>query len=116
MAARKLNQDSWRGYCDRVSKALLGKRAEIEVTSLAIGDQIEAEWLPVLGITYDAKNNLVEVALDGLDHLIHEPQELYVEEGADGLETIEIVAGDGIRQIIKLREPLMLPSSSTASP
>ena len=32
-----------------MSKALLGKRAEIEVASLDLGDQIAVEWIPMLG-------------------------------------------------------------------
>jgi hypothetical protein len=52
MTIRKLEKTQWRPYFDRVSEVLLGKRAEIEVESLALGAQIEAEWLPLLGITY----------------------------------------------------------------
>ena len=49
---------------------IVGFRLEIEVTSLALGDQVEAEWLPLLGLVYDPKDDLVEVALDGIDHMI----------------------------------------------
>jgi hypothetical protein len=38
--------------------------AEIEVASLDLGDQIQAEWLPLIGITYDPNDDVVEVALD----------------------------------------------------
>jgi Family of unknown function (DUF5335) len=48
MAPRELDKTEWRGSCDRLSKALIGKRAEIEVLSRTLGDQIEAEWLPLL--------------------------------------------------------------------
>jgi len=47
----------WRGFFDRVSGALLGKWAEIEVASLDLGDQIVVEWVPMLGITYDARDH-----------------------------------------------------------
>jgi hypothetical protein len=50
---RTLEKSERHGYFDRVSLALLGKPAKIEVASLVLGDQIEAEWVPVLGITYD---------------------------------------------------------------
>ena len=40
---------------------------EIEIASLSICDQIEAEWLPLLGIVYDPKDDIIEVALEGLD-------------------------------------------------
>jgi hypothetical protein len=66
---------------DRVTKMLEGKRAEIEVVSLRLGDQVEAEWLPLLGIAYDPNDDIVEIALEGLDHLIPNPREIYVEKG-----------------------------------
>jgi hypothetical protein len=93
---------------------LEGKRAEIEVLSLRLGDQVEAEWLPLLGIVYDPKDDIVEVALDGLDHMIRKPREIYVEDGAQGLLALEIVDADDVRQIIKLRDPLALPAPQRA--
>src|SRR5436305_11733912 len=87
----------------------VGKRAEIEIASLAVGDQIEAEWLPLLGITYDPKDDLIEIALDGLDHLIPKPQRLFVDLGAEGLNSMQVIDADGLSQIVKLRDPLMLP-------
>ena len=63
-------------------KGLLGKQAEIEVMGLPFGVHVAANWLSLLGITYDPKGDLVEIALDGLDHLIRQPQEIALEEGA----------------------------------
>jgi hypothetical protein len=37
------------------SKMLEPKQVEIEVAGLALGDQIEAEWLPLIGIVYDQR-------------------------------------------------------------
>jgi Family of unknown function (DUF5335) len=51
MTARKLDKSQWRTFFDRLSKTLEGKQAEIEVASLSFGDQVEAEWLPLHGIT-----------------------------------------------------------------
>lgn len=110
MASQKIDKTAWQGLFDRISRALTGKRAEIEAASLSLGDQIAAEWQPFLGISYDPKDDLVEVALEGIDHLIHAPQEVYADIGASGLETLEIVDKEGTRQIVRLREALMLPS------
>jgi Family of unknown function (DUF5335) len=112
MAAQKIEQREWQTFFDTTSKGLLGMRAEIEVASLALGDQIEAEWLPLLGIAYDPKDDVLEIALDGLDHLIHKPRELYADSGAGGLLSFEVIDADGVAQIIMLREPLMLPAPS----
>jgi len=51
MAAQKIEKPEWQAFFDTLSKGLVGMRAEIEVASLALGDQIVAEWLPLLGIT-----------------------------------------------------------------
>ena len=109
MTARKLARADWRTYFDRMSKAIEGKRAEIEVASLALGDHVEAEWLPIFGIVYDPKSDIVEIASEELDHMIHKPREIAVEEGPGGLESIEVVDDGGTVQVVKLRDPIMLP-------
>jgi hypothetical protein len=110
MTIRKLEKSKWHAFFDGLSKMLEGKRAEIEVASLALGDQIEAEWLPLLGLAYDPKDDLFEVTLDGVDHMIRKPREIYLDDDAGGLMSIEIVDAEGTRQIVKLRDPLMLPA------
>ena len=84
--------------------------AEIEVASLDLGDQIQAEWLPLIGITYDPNDDVVEVALDGLDHVIHRPREICMDNEVGSLTSLEIVDADGVRQIVKLKDQLMLPA------
>jgi hypothetical protein len=109
--ARKLEKQQWQKFFDRVSKALIGKRAEIEIGSLALGDQIAAEWLPLIGLTYDPKNDQIEVALENLDHLISRPREVYFEENPGQLSSLAIIDSEGAKQIIRLKDPLMLPAA-----
>jgi len=110
MTIRKLEKPEWHPFLEAVSKLLEAKEAEIEVASLDVGDQVVAEWLPLLGITYDPKDDIVEVALDGVDHIIHQPREIYVDNGAQALTSIEIVDANGVKQIVKLKDQLMLPA------
>jgi hypothetical protein len=110
MTVRKLDKNEWPAYFDRISKGLEAEEAEIEVMALALGDQVEAEWLPLIGVTYEPKTDMLEVALEGLDHMIAKPREIYVDEQARGIVSIEIVDGDGVRQIVKLRDKLLLPA------
>jgi Family of unknown function (DUF5335) len=105
-------QSEWRPFFDRMSKGLLGKWAEVEVASLDLGDQIVAEWVPLLGITYDSRDDLLDVALDRASHLIRHPREILVEEGPIGLTSVAVVDEDGARQVVRLKEPLMLPPAS----
>jgi hypothetical protein len=109
----KLEKDAWHPYFDIMSKALLGKQAEVAVESLQLGNQIEAEWLPLLGITYDPKSDLVEVVMEGLDHMIRHPREVYVDVEAAGLKSVEVIDDDDVHQIITLRDPVALPPPAT---
>jgi hypothetical protein len=110
MTIRKLDRPEWKKFFDVMSRLLEGRQAEIEVASLALGDQVEADWLPLIGITYDPKDDIVEVALDGVDHIIEKPREIYADDTGVELNSLEIVGAEGDRQIVKLREPLMLPA------
>jgi hypothetical protein len=97
-----------------MSRPLLGKRAEIEVASLDLGDQVVDEWLPMIGITYDSQDDLVDVALDRLNHFIRQPKEIMVDEAADGLAGVAVVDGEGARHLVRLKEPLALPPAGAA--
>jgi hypothetical protein len=110
MSTEKLEKSVWQSYFDQVSKTLEGKLAEIEVNSLALGSVNQAEWVPIMGITYDKKNDLIEVLLEGLDHMIRKPREVFVEQNGVALASVEIIDEDNVAQIIKLRDPIMLPS------
>jgi len=99
----------WRGFFDRMSKGLGGRWAEIEVAALDLGDQIVAEWVPIIGITYDDRDDILDVALDRTDHLIHHPQAISVDSTVRGVNSIAVVDAEGERQVIRLKEPLTLP-------
>ena len=115
MSTKKLPRAEWQRYFDRVSKALEGKLAEIEVASLALGDQVEAKWLPLTGIVYDPKSDIVEIILEGLDHMIPRPRDIAVQEEPIGVASIEVTDANGAMQIVKLRDPLLLPPPSGSS-
>lgn len=107
--SRKLARADWQVYFDRMSRVMDGKQAELEAASLGLGDQIAVEWVALEGITYDPKDDLVEMILQDLDHLIRHPQEIWVDEEGLALANVEVVDREGVRHILKLREPLLLP-------
>jgi hypothetical protein len=109
--ALSVPKTEWRAFFDRVSHALLGKWAEIEVASLDLGDQIVAEWIPMLGITYDSRDDLLDIALDRANHLIRHPQDVLVDEGPTGLLSVAVLDRDGTQHLVRLKEPLKLPAA-----
>jgi hypothetical protein len=106
----KLERTTWKSYFDHVSKLLDGKRVEIEVMALGIGSQLAAEWVPALGVTYDPKNDLLAVMVEGLDHMVRHPQEVFVETEGVNLLSIDIIDDDGASHVIRFREAPLLPA------
>jgi hypothetical protein len=111
MTTRTLDKASWQSYFDGMAKALEGKRVSVEVTSPDLGDQVAAQHLPLFGITYDPADDLIEIAMEGLDHLVQHPRQVSVDEQGAGLASIEVVASDGAREIVTFQDPLLLPGS-----
>jgi len=111
MAVEQIDRMRWAPFFDDITKSLIGKQAEIEIASLDLGDQIEAQWAPLIGITYDEKDDLIEIALEELDHMIRAPRQVFIDYAVGGIvAAIEIIDADGNRQIVKLKDPLALPA------
>jgi hypothetical protein len=115
MAISRLDKSRWQPFFDQMSKQVSkqqpGKQAAIEVASLAIGAQIDTDWLPLLGITYDPRSDMVEIFLEGCEHMIPKPREIYIDSGALGISCLEVTDSDGAHQIVRLSDPVRLPTS-----
>jgi hypothetical protein len=117
MINRKVDKAEWKQFFEFLSKQAEGTRAEIEVASLKFGDQIEAVWLPVIGLVYDHRDNCVEIALeaserDVVDHIIREPREIYFAEDGRLFMGLDVIDSEGVHHIVKLKDSLMLPMNS----
>jgi hypothetical protein len=112
MFTRELAKAELEPYFSRVSKKLGTQNVEIEVASLDIGDQIEAEWTGLTSLSYDAKTETLDVVGPTLDHRIRAPKTVYVQEGDDGLHAVDVERGDGVKEIVRLSRPLALPAPS----
>jgi hypothetical protein len=89
----------------------MGKRAEIEVVSPVDGIMIEARWLPMIGIVFDPVNDSLRIMLEGVDHFVFQPREMYLDFdfGLGGVQSLGILDNENAWQIVLLRDPLMLP-------
>lgn len=109
---RILSEEGWQDFFDDVTSSLQGRQVEIEVIGLDLGDQIQAEWLSLNGLTYDPNDDTFYVYLEDtdmmFDHGIPHPQEILVHFAGAALDHVIVVDGDGRRHIVRLREPLEL--------
>ena len=81
----------------------------IEVDSLEIGAQVEADKLSLNGLTYDRHDDAFIVTTEELEHVIRAPLQIFVSEDEQGMGSLEVRAADGSAQIVNLAEPLALP-------
>ena len=75
MPIQKLERQNGVPFFDYLSRMLAGSQVEIDAGPLALGGRVLADWVPLIGVVYDPKDDLVEVALEGLHYLIHKPRE-----------------------------------------
>ncbi len=111
MALTQLAKPQWQDYFDRVSKVLGAKLVELEVTGLGLGDQVEVDWLPLIGLSYDPKGDVLAVMVEGIEHNIQHPKKIHVEQDMESLYSIEIVDAEGEHHILLLKDPLRLPAA-----
>ncbi len=114
MKTTTLEKSTWEEYLNHFSKALGACLTEVEVAGLDVGDQIEAEWIVLSGISYDPKDDIVVVDMvskddENFEHIIRKPVELVVQEDVDGVKSLTVVDADDHKQIIHLKKPLALP-------
>ena len=110
MAIRRLERAEWAEFCARASRDYLGKAVEVEVLSAAIGCQVEVHGLPLIGLSYDSKNDLIELFVGELSHFIRTPRRFYVDEDPLGVICFHVIDVDDTRRVITLHEPPMLPA------
>ena len=111
MTTKKLERSKWRQYFDGVAKRLPTMRVAVSVLGARIGVQPEMEDSALIGITYDPKDGILEVATPNITHRIANPEEIYVREELGELTSIEVIAPDGTKQIIELKPLPALPAS-----
>jgi hypothetical protein len=110
MSIRKVGRADWFSFFDHTGTLLAGKQVEVEVASPRLGSQIVTRALPLLGMVYDPRSDVLEILLDGLDHLVQHPREIYVDDPPFAAMSIGVTDGEGVLQIITLRDPPMLPA------
>lgn len=108
MPLNQLTKEQWQAYFERFSGALGAKQVEIEVTGLGLGHQVETDYIPLTGISYDPKDDILGIFAEKLEHVISHPKEVYVDHDVEWVHSIEVVDSEGNRHIMMLKDPLKL--------
>jgi hypothetical protein len=113
MATQKLERAKWHAYFDQVSQSLRGKPVEVRIVGPHLGDYIQGEKLPLIGLTYDPKDDVFEVATDRIDHLVQRPKTIYIETDAGQLRSVQVIDAEQNKQIIVFEEWVSLSPPTT---
>jgi uncharacterized protein DUF5335 len=86
--------------------------ADIEILAPDWGDQFAMEGAQLRGITYDPKEKAIEFEVEGGDHRVVEPKEVWTVEEPDGfIKSIEIVRDDDTREVVRVNRLGLRPTS-----
>lgn len=108
MGTREITREQWSGFFDDFSKKHEGWIVTLEVIGADIGDQEEANGLPLVGISADLKDreNRLEIITGGLPNedvtrFVNTPKRVWVREAKiPGDEAVEIESEDGTRTLL----------------
>jgi hypothetical protein len=117
---REIPKDLWQKFFDDFSKQhKTGWFVLLEVEGKDLGDQVEADACPFLGISYNPTGTLAGAIDIGFgdkpdrfgSQLVEQPRRVYVADTDGGAETdIQIESADGTKTLIRLRRDRSFPS------
>jgi hypothetical protein len=118
MSGPELPRDQWRQFFDKLTQDYEGFDVTIEVLSPDLGDQVEAERLPLASLAYDERDDAFIAAVGGQDrrypvqlrHIIEHPRAIYSDELTDETPwVIDVIGPDDTQTIITIRRRPALP-------
>ncbi len=114
----QIPRDEWSDYFDNFTRQHLRNDlpdlVTLEVLSPRLGDQVYAQNARLLGLSFDPHSEAFEVLIDGADHMIFQPAEIWVLEGDTAVIAVfELVHADGTKQLIHVKEGGPLVAAST---
>jgi Family of unknown function (DUF5335) len=115
MPTREIPKNEWVPFFNSFADRHQGWLVIVEEIGADLGDQIEAEELPLEGISADLKDNedVITITVGGTpDELVHHAIEQatrvwlkQTDEGAD--EALQIEAADGRKTLVTFRAPVL---------
>jgi hypothetical protein len=113
---REIPRDEWVEFLDSFSRQHEGWLVTVEVLGAEIGAQVEAQELPLQGITAELKGgdeDVISVILGGgsaerVTHNIKGPTHVRIEQTKDGADmTLQIESDDGVATLVRFRSAIL---------
>ena len=113
---REIPRDEWAGFLDSFSRRHEGWLVTVEVLGADIGAQMEAEELPLEGITAELKGGdedaitiiLGEESTERVTHNISQPTHVRIEQNESGADmALQIESGGGVTTLVRFRSAML---------
>ena len=114
MERMKIKARGWKKYFETINAELRHKPVQIEGDSLASGGRLKSGWIELNEISYDPEFDLCDISVSGLVLQFKRLQDIHLVCGSNGISVIEIKGTDGVKHIVRFREPLTLPAPAVA--
>ncbi len=107
------NRSSWSELLDAATNDHQGEDTTVEALGTDIGDQVIAEHMALVSLSYDRKDDAVIVSVDKgrgaapavVRHIIEHPEQVLVDAVPPGIPlTVEIVGADGATTIVTVHQ------------
>ena len=106
MTTKEIRKEEWQLFFDDFYKDNLqdGQTEYIEIRVLSEeGDQPEVSWSVLEGISYNPREDMLNIKVEDLDRMIWHPTQIFIEEDEGLLVSLEIIESDDTKYIIELR-------------
>ena len=108
---KTIDRAHWKTFFDLFSQVYVNpggesqRRAVADLSiELADGKRLrQVDHVPLIGMSYDTRSDVLDVAVERLDHLIYHPREIRVEEDEEcRIRSMQILDEDGSLQRIRV--------------
>ncbi len=100
MGVKVLPKSEWTAYFSQLHKEVEGKEIKIEVLGETIGDQVLVRSAPLLGATYEPKEDALEISVKGMTHVVDRPQKISIQDEDGQIFALEVIDAGGRHQLM----------------
>jgi len=111
LRTNKVSSDQWDSKFNQISQKLENRNIDIEVVAMDLGDQFAATGVHLKGLTYEPRDNVIQIASDDFSHIINSPSEVYFtldEESIESIKSIELIDSEDRKHIVTFEDALLL--------
>lgn len=109
MLTREIPSHEWQNYFNEINHQLTVMTVDVEVIGADMGAQPEVTAVQLKGLSYDPRDDAFSIHAGSMKHRIIHPTEIFVEEDARGLLSIQIIDGEGRQHLARFTRALPLP-------